>query len=560
MTPLYMTDFREFLKLVWNHLGLPEPTPVQLDIAYELQHGPRRLVIEAFRGVGKSWITSAFVCWLLLIHPQHNILVVSASKVRADDFSTFTLRLIRELPELHHLIPRDGQRDTKVAFDVGPAKASHAPSVKSLGITSQLTGSRADIVIADDTEVPSNSQTQLMREKLSEAVKEFDSVIKPGGRIVFLGTPQCEQSLYNQLPGRGYTIMVWPSRYPTPKEREMYGSTLSPRIASALDKQPALAGKPIDPRRFNDLDLREREASYGKAGFQLQFQLNTRLSDLDRYPLKVRDLSILTLDAEKGPEKVVWGIDPEKVCNDLPNMAMNGDRFYRPMALVGEWVNYTGSVLAIDPSGRGNNETGFAVVKMLNHQLFVVAAGGFVGGYDTQTLQALSVLAAKHRVNRIIIEANFGDGMFTSLIQPILGKIYPCTVEEVKHSKQKELRICDTLEPLLSTHKLIVDPGVILSDYEALSSRPAEHAHKYSLVYQMTRITRERGALAIDDRIDALAMACAYWVEQMRGDTDKAMVSRKDDLRKMELDKFMDHVLGRSQFQSGVGGHRFFRV
>ena len=155
-------------------LTLPEPTPIQYDIADYLQSDDKRLVIEAFRGVGKSWITSAFVCHQLLLNPNRNILVVSASKTRADDFSTFTQRLISEMPLLQHLQPRDNQRHSKVSFDVAPARASHAPSVKSMGVTGQLTGSRADLIIADDVESANNSQTQLMRDRFSETVKEFD--------------------------------------------------------------------------------------------------------------------------------------------------------------------------------------------------------------------------------------------------------------------------------------------------------------------------------------------------------------------------------------------------
>ena len=49
-------DFRNFLYLAWRHLSLPSPTPVQFDIADYLQNAPRRAVIQAFRGVGKSWI------------------------------------------------------------------------------------------------------------------------------------------------------------------------------------------------------------------------------------------------------------------------------------------------------------------------------------------------------------------------------------------------------------------------------------------------------------------------------------------------------------------------
>jgi hypothetical protein len=52
-------DFRYFLTAIWKELNLPQPTRAQLAIAKYLQHGPKRLQISAFRGVGKSWITAA---------------------------------------------------------------------------------------------------------------------------------------------------------------------------------------------------------------------------------------------------------------------------------------------------------------------------------------------------------------------------------------------------------------------------------------------------------------------------------------------------------------------
>ena len=143
-------DFKFFLILLWDHLNLPAPTRSQLIMADWLQYGPRHLVIEAFRGIGKSWVTAAYVLWLLYCNPQLKIMVVSASKTRADDFSTFLLRLIEEVPWLAHLKPKENQRSSKISFDVGPAKADQSPSIKSVGITGQLTGSRADIIIADD--------------------------------------------------------------------------------------------------------------------------------------------------------------------------------------------------------------------------------------------------------------------------------------------------------------------------------------------------------------------------------------------------------------------------
>lgn len=536
-----LQDFRKFVFVVWQHLGLPEPTPVQYDIARYLQEAPRRAVIEAFRGVGKSWLTSAFVCWILLNDPQKKILVVSASKERADAFSTFVKRLINELPILQHLRPQDGQRDSVIAFDVGPATPDHSPSVKSVGITGQITGSRADVLIADDVEVPNNSATQMMRDKLSEAVKEFDAILKPGGRIIYLGTPQTEMSLYNQLPERGYEIRIWPALYPELNQVIKYQGRLAPMITLALEKDKEQASKPTDPKRFGEEDLMERRASYGKAGFALQFMLDTSLSDADRYPLKVGDLIIQHLNPTMGHLKVAWAAAPEVCINDLPNVALTGDRYYRPMWHSDEMSEYTGAVMSIDPSGRGKDETGYAVVKQLAGNLFLTAAGGISGGYDEATLETLAKIAKQHQVKYIIIEANFGDGMFTQLIKPVLGRIYPCTVEEVKHSTQKEARIIDTLEPVMTGHRLIVDQKVIERDFETAKDV------KYSLFYQMTRITRDKGAIIHDDRLDALAMAVAYWVESMGRDNEKAAKEIKSAAMDRELKKFMTQVIGHTE-------------
>ena len=538
--PEQLKDFRNFMFIVWKHLNLPDPTPVQYDMADYIQNCPRRAIIEAFRGVGKSYITAAFVVHQLLLDPQKKFMVVSASKQRADDFSTFTQRLILELPICQHLIATSEQRWSKIAFDVRPALASGSPSVKSVGITGQLTGSRADIIIADDIEVPNNSMTQMMREKLSEAVKEFDAVLKPEGKILYLGTPQCEMSLYNTLTERGYQMRVWTARYPSVEYAEKaYGQRLAPTLwdAMASAKSP-LDGQPVDPMRFDDDDLLERELSYGRSGFALQFMLDTSLSDTDRYPLKLSDLMVMSIDKDKAPEKLVYGVMKE--IKELPNVGLSGDKFFAPEALLGSYVDYDGSVLVIDPSGRGQDETAYAVVKMLNGYLYVAACGGIKGGYSEQTLTKLANIAKDHKVNMLLIESNFGDGMFTELIKPVLKKIYPVTTEEVRHSKQKELRIIDTLEPVLNQHKLIIDPKVIQEDFDSVQHHPTEKAQKYMLTYQLTRVTKERGSLAHDDRLDALAMGVAYWVEQMAADVDMEMRERKEQALLDELDKFVN--------------------
>ena len=531
------TDFRNFLYVVWRHLNLPDPTPVQYDIARYMQHGPRRKMIMAFRGVGKSWIYAAFVCWRLYCDPQYKIMVVSASKPLADSFSTFVKRLIYEMPILQHLQPRDGQRDSNIAFDVGPAQASKDPSVKSVGITGQITGSRADEILADDVESLNNSATQQQREKLAEIIKEFDAVLKPGGVITYLGTPQTEDSIYNHLPERGYEICVWPARVPTSVEK--YKGRLATFIVGMIDKG-VKPGTPVDPKRFNNMDLMEREASYGRSGFAMQFMLDTELGDAERYPLKLSDLVVMSIDKDVGPSKVVWASEPDRMYESLPLVGMTGDRWYRPMWVSDTMTEFTGCVMSIDPSGRGKDETGFAIAKMLHSQIFVPAAGGLKGGYEDSVLEHLAILAREHKAKRIIIEANFGDGMFTKLFTPWLAKVgYPCTIEEVKHSTQKEKRIIDTLEPVMNQHRLIIDPKVVAED-----EKTSQEDKRYSLFYQMTRITKDKGALAHDDRLDALSMAVAYWVEAMARDVDKAAQDHRAKMLEAELKKMVNHAMG----------------
>ncbi|MEJ5084954.1 phage terminase large subunit [Brucella pseudogrignonensis] len=541
-------DFRNFLYVIWQHV-LPgcNPTKVQYDIARFLQHGPKRMVIEAFRGVGKSWITSAFVCWLLYCNPQLNILVISASKQRADDFSTFTKRLIFEIDILAHLRPTGDQRNSNVAFDVGPARASHAPSVKSLGITSQIAGSRADVIIPDDVEVPNNSDTSLKREKLSEQIKEFDAVLKPGGRIIYLGTPQSEQSIYNLLPDRGYQLRIWCARYPDEARRAKYGSKLAPLIAKELDADPNLVGRTTDPERFSGHDLDERELSYGKSGFSLQFMLDTSLSDEDKYPLKLSDLIVLGLNPKKGPSEIVWAASKDKVREDLPMIGLPGDRYYEPMFIGKEWLDYEGSVMFVDPSGRGKDETTWAVIKMLHGMLFLTAIGASKDGYSDPTLLKVLKCAKDQSVNLILVEPNYGDGMFAQLLRAKSQVQYPVQIEDSPWAKaQKEVRIIDTLEPILNQHKLVVCSSVIEWDYESTEAYTQDDMVRMRLFYQMTRITRNRGALAHDDRIDAVAGAVAYWVDYMGRNTDKAVADRKQELLDQELARFMENALGSS--------------
>lgn len=537
-------DFKIFLLLMWKHLGLPAPTRAQYAFADHLQHGPRLRVLMAFRGVGKSWLTAGYVLWRLWVNPNRKVLVLSASADRATAFSTFLKRVISEWPMVNHLSPRPGQRDSVENFDVGPARAAQAPSVKSSGITGQITGTRGHDVVLDDCEVPKNSETVTQREKLANLTKEVSAILIPDSdlgegdytTVTVLGTPQCEDTLYAKYHERGYDVKIWPARYPGDdiiQGYETFGGSLFPQLVQDL-ADGSLEGDPTD-KRFDDLDLMKREQEYGRSGFQLQFQLNPAVSDAERYPLKIRDLVVMDLaGSDIAPSKVVWSGSPEYTIEHLPSVGMAGDRWQGRMIVYDEqgkepggWAPYTGTVMAVDPSGRGKDETTACVVSYLNGYLFLREMAAFRGdGYSDQVLSALAEMANKYPGRAFQVEANYGDGMFTRLWNPWLQKIANAGLSgdqsqyEVKHNTQKELRIIDSLGPVLAQHKLIVDTEVVKADYRNCDPSDSDGGMRRCF-FQMTRLTADRQSLKYDDRLDALAMAVRYWTHRMGVDADE---------------------------------------
>lgn len=538
------SDFRKFLWYVWIHtLLLPAPTRVQYDIANFLATGPRRRMIMAFRGVGKSFITAAYIVWRLWKDPDLKIMVVSANGDFAAEIASFIRLLIHSIPFLEELKARADQKDSSLIFDVGPAKPDKSPSVKAVGIFGQLTGSRADIVLFDDVEVPKNSETEAMREKLAEKTKEAAAVLKPGGEVIYLGTPQSAESTYSGLPGKGYTIRVWTGRYPLRKNLIHYEGTLAPLLLADIEENPdlcepahgsTLGGAPTDPDRFDEIDLMEREAEYAASGFTLQYMLDTRLSDAERYPLKLKDLIVMDVDREVGPLRAVWASGPEQWLKDLPNVGFAGDRYCQPMHVSRDFAKYTGAVMVIDPSGKGKDETAYAVTKTLNGMVYLRRCGGLRGGYTPDVLQALAKVAEEEQVNKILVEENFGGGMFVALLKPVLNAIYPCSMEEYRSTGQKEVRILDKLEPVVGQHRLVVDKTLIEEDFRSTDE------NAYRLFYQLTHLTRDRGSLKHDDRIEVVAEAVAYWMRQLRQDVEQAAEAHSQKLLEAELKKFLE--------------------
>jgi hypothetical protein len=533
-------DFKLFLQALWSQLDLPEPTRAQYAIADYLQHGPKRLQIQAFRGVGKSWITGAFVLWVLFKNPEKKIMIISASKERADNMSIFLQKLIIETPWLKHLQPKsDDARWSRISFDVN-CSPSQAPSVKSVGITGQLTGSRADLMILDDVEVPGNSMTEMMREKLLQLCTEAESILTPkeDSRIMYLGTPQTTFTIYRKLAERNYRPFVWPAR--VPRKLANYEGLIAPQLQEDID-MGADPWSVTDPDRFSHEDLLEREAAMGRSNFMLQFMLDTSLSDAEKFPLKMADLVVTSVNPQSAPDSVIWCSDPRNVLKELPTVGLPGDYFYSPMQLQGEWGPYQETICSVDPSGRGTDETAAAYISQRNGFLYVHEVRAYRDGYSDNTLLDILKGCKKYNVTKLVVETNFGDGLVAELFKKHIQQTQQgIDVEEVRANVRKEERIIDALEPILNQHRLIVDKGVIEWDYNSNKDDPPEKRLLYMLFYQMSRMCREKGAVRHDDRLDALAQGVKYFTDAMGISAMEVVKQRKRDDWNDMLESFLD--------------------
>lgn len=476
----------------------------------------------AFRGAAKSWITAAFALWNFYRNAQMKILVASGSVRRSVAFVNFCLQLINSVPCLQHLAPKNNQRQSSQAFDVGPSLPDQTPSMFAVGITAQIVGFRGDLIIGDDVETNTNAMTKPMREKLADGVKEFDAILKPFGSIVFLGTPQTEASIYMVLNTRGYVTKIWPVLFPTTKQQKAYGDQLAEYVAWKLKENPRLVGQSTEPTRFSREDLTARELSWGKAGFALQFMLDTSLSDVDKYPLRLRDLIVMSLDQKRGPDSVSWGSGDHLALKDVQAIGMMNDGVYAPSNVSQSFSKYTMLYGFIDPSGKGADEATLTIGGVVNGMPFVLKQSGWLDGYGDETMKAMANIIVQYQVQKLVVEADFGQEMFGKLLKPFINKAWKrynklhriperdwknTRIEtEIAKKVQKEIRILDTLEPLFGTHRIVIAKEVFEEDYSQVLKRDGTmNRDRYSLMHQITRLTRERDCLAHDDRVEGLA-------------------------------------------------------
>lgn len=555
-------SFQPFLDDCMDLMGF-RVTRLQRLIATFLEFGPKQRMIQAQRSQAKTTITACYAVWRLIHDPSMRILIVSGAGAQAKDIAILIIRIINTMPVLECMRPDSaaGDREATDSFEVHHSlrdTVEKSASVACVGVYGGKTGKRADLLIADDIETPENSDTAIQREKLLNRSKEFADLCASHD-IIYLGTPQTSDSIYNTLEGRGYTIRIWPGRYPNADQLIHYGHNLCPTLAHELEQNPALGtghgldgtlGQATDPELLNDEALYKKEIDHGAARFQLQQMLLTALMDANRRPLKTHNLIVCNMPDRKAkfPIEIYRGLDKSMLvaCNGAGSYSFN---MSRPMGMsTSDVAPLEHVVMYVDPAGGGKNgdATGYAIGGYLKGTIWLLSAGSVKGGSEMAQLLELSNLAAKWEPDVVVIEKNFGYGTFTNALSPVLASVckemkkkMPGLVDDFV-TGQKEKRIIDTLEPILGRGALVINESILQEELNSTRIYPLTEQKVYGLFFQMNHITYDKDSLVHDDILDALEGLCRHFAHQLLRDQE---VEAKR-LREKEFQEYMKDPFG----------------
>ncbi len=518
-------NFVDFCRDAMTFLGF-STTWMQEDIAEFMSTTPGNVMVAAQRGEAKSTIACIYGVWMLTQDPSTRVMLVSASADKAEENATLMHGLIRHWDILQHLIPdkNAGDRTGVKAFDVHYALKGidKSPSIACLGVTASLQGYRADLLIPDDVESTKNGLTATQRAHLLRLTQEFAAIIADSAaRIVYLGTPQTKDSIYNSLTQRGYTVRVWPGRFPSDELLERYGDTIAPSILHRLRLLGAVCqtgggldgtlGWPTDPQRLSEEALQDKELDYGPEGFQLQYMLNTDLSDAMRQQLRLRDLILYEGQHDTVPEQFMWAALAEHRY-ELPRVfPVTGAELYYAAATSSSFQPLTNRTLYIDPAGTGGDEVAYAGGGALGPYIHLIVWGGLQGGLSEPNLDRLVEIIKEYGFTHVVVEQNMGAGTATQVIKNYFYSVVDGAkrlpgvgVSERRVAGQKELRIIDTVRPVQQRHRLVMHVSALEMDLDTAAVYNVQERDIRSGIYQMHNLTSDRGSLVRDDRIDAL--------------------------------------------------------
>jgi hypothetical protein len=541
-----------FYTYAFAHLGLPRPTRAQYEMALFVQDrsNPHRMLM-AERGLSKSLTSQIYVVWRLLNDPNEHILVMSAGRTRAGNYSQFVQKLIKTLPITKPMAPRHNiERTSGESFDVAGATASDSPSVYAVGASTQIAGFRASLIVYDDIETAQSVESAVMSQSIDTYAMEAQNLLMSGmDESITLCTPHSMSSIYiNWIDEKGFKPFIIPSEYP--ESGANYFGGLAPYIEERIKANPSLIGQAVDERLNIDF-LNSKKMRIGKSKYKLQYMLDVSDSDDMRYPLKLADFIVDDIDDEMGPLRVMYSSMPENILYQKHN-GFAKDKLFKPAMRSTEMAEYDYRVMSIDTAGKGADELGYSILYHLNSKIFAKKVGGMQGGYEDEVMINIATMCKMHNIHTCVVEDNFGDGAFSKMLEPHIARISPYTeLEGIKVTGQKEVRIIEALEPMMNQHRIVIDRGVFEQDLLATK-------RDYSFTHQISHITKERGSLGHDDRLDAFANGVTYLMDKISDSDERGLELHAEEEAMKTLEFTLQMFGGRSRGRKHLNfGTRF---
>lgn len=535
----------DFVNFVLHKLEGWTMTDIQEEMVEWMCSEPGNTMLQMPRGEGKTTIQSILAIYDLILDPTSRIVIFSGGRDLAEEISGYIHNIINGIEELEFLKPAPELDDPsgKARFTVcGYLRGvDKSPSIQARTILGGFAGIRADKILCDDLERERAQGSAVRREELAAAIKNLTPLMdgsKHGQVIRIIGTPQGEDSVYNDLPSYGYVMRVWPARVPTTKDFPFYKEILAPSVAQRYHDEPesrtghgldGTKGAIVDPQRYTEKFLLKQESSMGTAAFDLQYMLNTRVSDKEKYPIKLDRLLFMELDPYKAPVAInTMRSEATKIQKPVGFSVPTAD-LYEVGESPGEKQHYNSCTIYIDPAGGGTtsqDEVAVAVAMELNGYVFLDRVEGYLGGFSDENLDALCNVIESYWVRDIplavYVEDNYGNGMFRNLLQgKLIARNIQVGLEGDMVTGQKEKRIIDIVYPLVSSNRLILNKQLIQRDVQSTREYPAQSRNFYSLFRQMRYITTDRGCLMHDDRLDAVAGALKFYSGALVRDQQK---------------------------------------
>lgn len=554
MMQAIFSEFEDFADLGMRFLGYTL-TDMQRDIARYMQYGPRQSMVAAQRGEAKSTLAALFAVWRLIQDWNEWVLIVSGGETQASEVALLVIQLIERWGILCYLRPdrSRGDRTSYEHYDIhcDLRTVSKSPSVACVGITAQLQGKRATLLIPDDIETTNNSLTATNREILLLRSKEFGAICVDG-KILYLGTPQTKDSIYRTLSTRGYEMRIWPGRIPTLDEEIRYGSTLAPYILDLITQGAARSGYGVDgtrgqasdPQRYDEALCVEKELEFGPEGYQLQYMLDTTLSDAMRTRIKLSDAIVAALGTDAAPDTLFYAAAPQNRVQSVPD-SIKQEVLYNLAGSGQLMLPYQHKMMIVDPAGNGGDEVAFACGGALNSYIHLFGVGGLQGGLSEENCNVLIDYCEEFDITDIVMEANMGHGTASMVLLNIIAKrkLTHIGVRDIYAKGQKERRIIDTLGPVFRRHKFVLHERAIEMDTEYLSQYSRDKRNLYSLLFQLSGITYDRGSLAKDDRADAVA----HLVNELKGYLSADEEKEAEKLHNKRAQEFLSNPMGYAQ-------------